>query len=79
MSHEKNKPRAVIEWDTENGPVSYYLSYEAALAIVREMLPRVPSITLYDYDNRENNRQNYYCGSSADDAGQQPHVSKNLL
>jgi hypothetical protein len=70
MSHVKNKPRAIIEWDTENGPVSYYLTYEAALAIVREMLHRVPSITLYDYDNREAIRQNYYYGISADDAGQ---------
>lgn len=65
MNQDKQPPKImVIEFDSEHGLMKYFLPYPNALEIIKVLLPQVPSITVYDYEHRENLRQYYRSATS---------------
>lgn len=65
MNQDKQPPKImVIEFDSDHGLMQYFLPYANALEIIKILLPQVPSITVYDYEHRENLRQHYASSTS---------------
>lgn len=56
---DKNKALTILEYDGPNGMEVYCLPFENAAELIKVIIHRVPSITLYNYDNRENLREAY--------------------
>jgi len=74
---DKNKALTVVEYDGPNGTEVYFLPFENAAELIKVIIHRVPSITLYNYDNRENLREAYRHRGNFPADGQQPESAED--
>ena len=55
-----------IEWDTVNGWEKYLVTYDQALSLIPIIAPKVPSITITDYEYSKIQRDNNNYSSRSD-------------
>jgi len=56
----------LIEWDTVNGWEKYLVTYDQALSLIPILAPKVPSITITDYEYHKISRDNINYGTGSD-------------
>ena len=77
IMQDRNKALTVVEYDGPNGLEVYCLPFENAAELIKIIIHRVPSITIYNYDNRENIREAYRDRGNFSPDGQQPESPKD--
>ena len=55
-----------IEWDSVNGWEKYLVTYDQALSLIPIIAPKVPSITITDYEFNKVQRDNFNNSTGSD-------------